>query len=347
LVHDEVLLMKADGNDYYYAHDHLYSPAALIDSSGTVLERYEYDAYGNCSILEPNFAPDPDGKSDYENPYLFTGRRLDIMDNSSLKIQYNRNRYYDYYTGRWLTHDPLGYLDSMNLYEYVGSQPATELDPQGLWTSHIHEFATMMWAYEENKMLAWAAIKVGYWDYYVDTWKNPVTINHEKLSWHFDMDLTEVDPVWGPTDTRYEHAKDQYNKAITWCDRAADATGCETKRKYVDNALEELGKGLHPLQDWVAHGSWKPFPTALHIWPFHPTGTDDHNLDFRHHPSGILRDWDYFGIFGGLLARPLFIPDNKRLTLTKKRTVDYLDSFKDECSITCKCQIYSVLHGRK
>jgi len=50
---DEVLLMKAGENDYYYAHDHLYSPAALIDSSGTVLERCEYDAYGNCSILEP------------------------------------------------------------------------------------------------------------------------------------------------------------------------------------------------------------------------------------------------------------------------------------------------------
>ena len=30
------------------------------------------------------------------------------MDNGSLKIQYNRNRYYDYYTGRWLTHDPMG-----------------------------------------------------------------------------------------------------------------------------------------------------------------------------------------------------------------------------------------------
>ena len=105
---DEVLLMKAGENDYYYAHDHLYSPAALIDSSGTVLERYEYDAYGNCSILEPNFAPDPDGKSDYGNPYLFTGRRLDILDNSSLKIQYNRNRYYDYYAGRWLTYDPAG-----------------------------------------------------------------------------------------------------------------------------------------------------------------------------------------------------------------------------------------------
>jgi RHS repeat-associated protein len=132
----------------YFVHDHLYSPAALTDSSGTVLERYEYDAYGNCSILEPNFAPDPDGKSDYGNPYLFTGRRLDILDNSSLKIQYNRNRYYDYYTGRWLTQDPLGitpnpqkpnefgitnqYRDGINLYEYVMSRATSGLDPKGL-----------------------------------------------------------------------------------------------------------------------------------------------------------------------------------------------------------------------
>jgi len=128
---DEVLLMIAGENDYYYAHDHLYSPAALIDSSGTVLERYEYDAYGSCSILEPNFAPDPDGKSDYENPYLFTGRRLDILDSGSLKIQYNRNRYYDYYTGRWLSHDPSGYVDGMNLYEYVRGNPTKSLDAYG------------------------------------------------------------------------------------------------------------------------------------------------------------------------------------------------------------------------
>ncbi|UCG47245.1 MAG: hypothetical protein JSU94_17355 [Phycisphaerales bacterium] len=38
---------------------------------------------------EPNFAPDPDGLTDYSNPYLFTGRTGDILDNSSLKIQYN------------------------------------------------------------------------------------------------------------------------------------------------------------------------------------------------------------------------------------------------------------------
>jgi RHS repeat-associated protein len=72
-----------------------------------------------------------DGKPDYGNPYLFTGRRVDMLDEGSLTIQYNRNRYYDYYTGRWTTHDPLGYVDGMNLYEYVSANPVVRSDPQG------------------------------------------------------------------------------------------------------------------------------------------------------------------------------------------------------------------------
>ncbi len=91
----------------FYIHDHLYSPVALTDYSGTILERYEYDAYGNPTIWNADFTTERDS-SNYGNPYLFTGRRVDYLDSGSLKIQYNRNRYYDYYTGRWLTHDPLG-----------------------------------------------------------------------------------------------------------------------------------------------------------------------------------------------------------------------------------------------
>ncbi|MHC4112965.1 MAG: RHS repeat domain-containing protein, partial [Planctomycetota bacterium] len=118
----------------YYVHDHLYSPVALVyPGTGAVRERYEYDAYGNCYVLEPNFAPDSDGQSNSGNPYLFTGRRVDTLDSGSLKIQYNRNRYYDYYTGRWLTRDPLEFVDSMNRYEYVKSNPATGIDPWGLY----------------------------------------------------------------------------------------------------------------------------------------------------------------------------------------------------------------------
>ena len=119
---------------YWYVHDHLYSPVALVYFDGTVKERYEYDAYGNCDILEPNFADDEDGKSDYDNPYLFTGRRVDILNNGSLKLQYNRYRYYDPYTGRFTTHGPLGYADSMNLYEYALSRPIILTDPMGTIT---------------------------------------------------------------------------------------------------------------------------------------------------------------------------------------------------------------------
>jgi hypothetical protein len=77
----------------------------LAAGNGTVLERYEYDAYGNPYVLEPNFADDPDGKTDWANPYYFTGRRADFLDGGKLKLQINRHRYYDYYTGRWLSHD--------------------------------------------------------------------------------------------------------------------------------------------------------------------------------------------------------------------------------------------------
>jgi len=64
---------------------------------------------------------------------LFTGRELDILDSGSLKIQYNRNRYYDSYTGRWTTQDPLGIDpnpkfsgDSLAIEECQGGSKAYE-----------------------------------------------------------------------------------------------------------------------------------------------------------------------------------------------------------------------------
>ena len=117
-------------------------------SNGTVFERYEYDSYGNCSIYDASYIPR--SSSLYGNSYLFTGRRLDTLDSGSLKIQYNRNRYYDNDTGRWLTHDPLGitpnpqkpnrfdvigqYKDGLSLCEYVGSNPINKVDSLGLVT---------------------------------------------------------------------------------------------------------------------------------------------------------------------------------------------------------------------
>jgi len=137
---DEVLLMvDTTGQsdvDYYYTSDHLYSPAALLDDTGDVLERYEYDAYGELRYLDADFTTKASQSSAYDNPYYFTGRRLDTLDNGDLKLQHNRHRTYDPETGRWLTQDPIGYKDGMNLYQYAMSAPIRFSDPYGLFNDH-------------------------------------------------------------------------------------------------------------------------------------------------------------------------------------------------------------------
>jgi RHS repeat-associated protein len=133
----------------FYSHDHLYSPAALANYLGaTVLERYEYDAYGNVQILNSGFSVL--SSSQYANPFTFTGRQLDILDAGNLHHMHYRHRDYSPKLGRFMQHDPLGinpgysnlnpfgpmnqYHDSRNVYEYVISQALRGIDPYGLTT---------------------------------------------------------------------------------------------------------------------------------------------------------------------------------------------------------------------
>jgi RHS repeat-associated protein len=50
--------------------------------------------------------------------YLYTAREFDPVTG----LQYNRQRWYDSRTGRWLSEDPIGFAgDPSNLYRYVGA----------------------------------------------------------------------------------------------------------------------------------------------------------------------------------------------------------------------------------
>jgi len=95
---DEPLVMhrESDSEDFYYAHDHLYSTVALIDDNGSVVERYEYDAYGTVHIMDAGY--NTRTVSSYGNAYAFTGRRLDVLDDGNLLSQHSRHRTYDTYT---------------------------------------------------------------------------------------------------------------------------------------------------------------------------------------------------------------------------------------------------------
>ena len=114
---DELLIKRQDTADLYYAHNHLYSPVALINASGTVLERYEYDVYGKPTIYNDDFSQTY-AISQHDNPVMFTGQRLDTLDDNVLKLMYYKGRYYNSAIGRFLQRDPIGIQDGLCLFDF-------------------------------------------------------------------------------------------------------------------------------------------------------------------------------------------------------------------------------------
>ena len=52
---------------------------------------------------------------------------------AEIGLHHTKYRSYDPMAGRWLQFDPIGYKDSMSLYEYVASNPVNFNDPYGLY----------------------------------------------------------------------------------------------------------------------------------------------------------------------------------------------------------------------
>jgi len=71
-----------------------------------------------------------------ESPWLFSSQRYDI----SSKNYHFINREYDSYTGRWLTPDPLGFEDGLNLYAYVHNNLMICVDLCGLWGEGVYNY---------------------------------------------------------------------------------------------------------------------------------------------------------------------------------------------------------------
>ena len=112
----------------YTTYDANYNVTALVNTSGTVVERYMYDPYGKQTVLDPNWSADADDTTDYAFHHGFQGGRLDPATG---KIDF-RNRQYDPETQRWLQQDPAGYVDGLNNYLSFGENPAVYGDAFGL-----------------------------------------------------------------------------------------------------------------------------------------------------------------------------------------------------------------------
>ena len=118
------LYRPAAGTQRYYHADGLGSVRILSDASGDATDRYDYTAFGE--LLE-HAGADP-------NPYLFAGEPFD----PNVGLYYNRARWLDPATGRFLAVDPFPGAatepKTLHRYLYAGCDPVNATDPSGLFS---------------------------------------------------------------------------------------------------------------------------------------------------------------------------------------------------------------------
>ena len=100
----------------YQLADHLGSAVATVDDTGTLTNREEYTPYGETSF-----------GSYARKRYRFTGNERDEESG----LTYHGARYYSPWLTRWTACDPLGPVETSNVYRYCLSSPVSSVDNSG------------------------------------------------------------------------------------------------------------------------------------------------------------------------------------------------------------------------
>jgi len=139
---DEVLegpeeLLEID--DLWYITDHLGNTRAVVNMSGggTVLEQNEYLPFGT-RLANPAFEQG-------SNRYRLGGKEEQRFGGLDLAMSDFGARYYDPFTARWATRDPLaGKYHSLSPYNYCGGNPVNLVDPDGKDVWEIDNFGNVI-----------------------------------------------------------------------------------------------------------------------------------------------------------------------------------------------------------
>ncbi|MEW8648184.1 MAG: RHS repeat-associated core domain-containing protein, partial [Candidatus Thiodiazotropha endolucinida] len=111
--------MLEDGVAYSIQSDHLGAPHSVTDDNSRLKWQAEYDPFGRAVIKTQRIG--------------FNLRRPGQYEDAESGLYDNYLRRYDPDNGRYLEPDPLGNLDGMNRYAYVGNRPMDKIDPLGLF----------------------------------------------------------------------------------------------------------------------------------------------------------------------------------------------------------------------
>jgi RHS repeat-associated protein len=111
------LAKEIAGQRFGMVTDHLGTPRMLADEAGALAWKAQLDAYG---IAQSDVARTP-------CPWRWPGQ----YEDEETGLSYNRFRYYDPATGRFVSQDPVGLEGGLNAYRYV-IDPLSWVDPLGL-----------------------------------------------------------------------------------------------------------------------------------------------------------------------------------------------------------------------
>lgn len=137
---DDLILRDDTSQRLYALSDALGSVTAVVNTSGTVQERYGYDGFGQPRYMDGSFGAR--GSSSYGWETLFDGYRYDT-ESGLYQVRY---RYLHPNLGRWLNRDPINELgfkllvrsgggfnrsEEANLFRFVSNDPISGIDPDG------------------------------------------------------------------------------------------------------------------------------------------------------------------------------------------------------------------------
>ena len=107
----------------YYMHDHLGSTRSLYNQSKGMIGALEYSPFGEEYL----------NSADADITHRYTGHDLD----SNTGLYFAPYRYCSADASRWMSRDPLGLTEGINLFAYVLENPVNRMDPTGLFNVEI------------------------------------------------------------------------------------------------------------------------------------------------------------------------------------------------------------------
>lgn len=136
-------IANAKGLTTYYHTDHLGSPAYTSNDFGEVKWQERYKPYGERIDKTPPAE---------ENDIWYTGKPHD----EDIGLTYMNARYYDPVVGRFMSIDPVGFVDnnlhSFNRYSYANNNPYKYVDPDGDYAElPIEGFSLALGVYSFNQ----------------------------------------------------------------------------------------------------------------------------------------------------------------------------------------------------